>query len=120
MGMTECHTPLDHPPFGLHYADNRSKKGMTEMTPKSDGGPPRSPSPNRSLRLLLGLLVLGLVMLASRALALPNIGMGEMILPLLGGLFVAVAIVLIVRRDRADRDALPPSRRNRPDQGTPD
>ncbi|MBY6262260.1 hypothetical protein EI613_10075 [Azospirillum sp. 412522] len=86
------------------------------MTPKSDGGPQR----HRSLRLLLALLVLGLVMLASRVLALPNIGMGEMIVPLLGGLFVAVAIVLIVRRDRADRDALPASRRNRQDQGMPD
>lgn len=116
MGMTECHTPLDHPPFGPHYADISCKKGMTEMTSKSDGRPPR----NRSLRLLLALLVLGLVMLASRALALPNVGMAEMIIPLLGGLFVAVAIVLIVRRDRADRDALPPSRRDRQDQGMPD
>ncbi|GLR79534.1 hypothetical protein GCM10007856_22090 [Azospirillum oryzae] len=116
MGMTECHTPLDHPPFGPHYADISCKKGMTEMTPKSDGRPSR----NRSLRLLLALLVLGLVMLASRVLALPNIGMAEMIIPMLGGLFVAVAIVLIVRRDRADRDALPPSRRNRQDQGMPD
>ncbi|CAO3352471.1 hypothetical protein [Azospirillum palustre] len=118
--MTECHTPLDHPPFGPHYADNRSKKGMTEMTPESDGRPTRNPARHRSLRLLLALLVLGLVMLASRVLALPNIGMGEMIVPLLGGLFVAVAIVLIVRRDRADRDALPPSRRDRQDQGMPD
>ncbi|WP_042442914.1 hypothetical protein [Azospirillum sp. B510] len=86
------------------------------MTSKPEGGQPR----HRSWRLLLALLLLGLVMLASRALALPNVGMAEMIVPLLGGLFVAVAIVLIVRRDRADRDALPPSRRDRPDQGMPD
>lgn len=116
MGMAECHTPLDHPPFGPHYADISSKKGMTEMTPKSGGGHPR----RRSWPLLLGLLVLGLVMLASRALALPNIGMAEMILPLIGGLLVAVAIVVIVRRDRADRSALPPSKRDRQDQGMPD
>ncbi len=118
--MAECHTPLDHPPFVPHYADNRIKKGMTEMTPESDGRSTRNPPRHRSLRLLLALLVLGLVMLGSRALALPNIGMGEMIIPMLGGLFVAVAIVMIVRRDRADRDALPPSRRNRQDQGMPD
>lgn len=118
--MAECHTPLDHPPFAPHYADNRIDKGMTEMTPESDGRSTRNPPRNRSLRLLLALLVLGLVMLGSRALALPNIGMGEMIIPMLGGLFVAVAIVMIVRRDRADRDALPPSRRNRQDQGMPD
>ncbi|QCG88452.1 hypothetical protein [Azospirillum sp. TSH100] len=90
------------------------------MTPESDGRSPHSPPRHRSWRLLLALLVLGLVMLGSRVLALPNIGMGEMIVPLLGGLFVAVAIVLIVRRDRADRAALPPSRRNRQDQGMPD
>lgn len=118
--MAECHTPLDHPPFAPHYADNRIDKGMTEMTPESDGRSTRKPPRNRSLRLLLALLVLGLVMLGSRALALPNIGMAEMIIPLLGGLLVAVAIVMIVRRDRADRDALPPSRRNRQDQGMPD
>ncbi|AWU94030.1 hypothetical protein [Azospirillum ramasamyi] len=118
--MTECHTPLDHPPFGPHYADNRIKKGMTEMTPESDGRSTRKPARHRSLRLMLALLVLGLVMLGSRVLALPNIGMAEMIIPMLGGLFVAIAIVMIVRRDRAERDSLPPSRRNSQDQGMPD
>lgn len=118
--MAECYTPLDHLPFGPHYADISSKKGMTEMTPESDGRSPHRQPRHRSWRLLLALLVLGLVMLASRALSLPNVGMGEMIVPLLGGLFVAVAIVLIVRRDRADRAALPPSRRDRQDQGMPD
>ncbi|MBP2297831.1 hypothetical protein [Azospirillum picis] len=86
------------------------------MTPKSHRDGPR----RRSWPILLGLLLLGLVMLAARALALPNVGMTEMILPLLGGLVVAVAIVVIVRRDRAERSALPPSRRDRPDQGMPD
>ncbi|PWC33291.1 hypothetical protein [Azospirillum sp. TSO35-2] len=86
------------------------------MTSNSGSGRSR----RASWRLFLGLLVLGLVMLVARALALPNMSMGEMVIPLIGGLFVAVAIVVIVRRDRADRNALPPSQRNRQDQGNPD
>ncbi|MBP2230717.1 hypothetical protein [Azospirillum agricola] len=83
----------------------------------SNTGPKGS---RRTPRLLFaGLLVVGLLMLVARTVARPDVGFGEMVFPALGGLAIAAAIVVIVRRDRSERDALPPQERGRQDQGMP-
>ncbi len=88
---------------------------MTQMTSNTGGRRSR-----RTPRLLFaGLLVVGLVMLVARTVMRPDVSVGEMIFPALGGLAMAAAIAVIVRRDRSDRDHLPLSERNRQDHGTP-
>lgn len=69
--------------------------------------------------LFAGLLVLGLVMLVARTVMRPDVGLGEMVFPALGGLVIAAAIAVIVWRDRSERDRLPPSERDRQDRGNP-
>lgn len=87
------------------------------MAPTSGGQPPRRRS---SITIFVALLALGLVMLVGRMLAMPTVSLGEIIVPVLGGIAMAAAIGFIVLRDRRERAALPPSRRDSQDQGMPD
>jgi hypothetical protein len=66
------------------------------------------------------LLIGGLVLLIIRMLSMPTVSFGEILLPALAGVAMAAAIAFIVVRDRRERDALPPSRRDSQDQGMPD
>lgn len=66
------------------------------------------------------LLIGGLVLLIIRMLSMPTVSFSEILLPALAGVAMAAAIALIVIRDRRERDALPPSRRDSQDQGMPD
>ncbi|AWK90016.1 hypothetical protein [Azospirillum thermophilum] len=79
----------------------------------------RRPGRGKPVLLFAALLIAGLAMLGMRVLARPDVGLGDMILPFLGGLLIAGAIAMIVRRDRRDRESLPPSVRDRQDHGTP-
>lgn len=88
---------------------------MTQMNSTSGGNRPR----RNSALLFVALLVAGLAMLAIRVVARPDVSLGEMVLPFLGGLLVAGAVFVIVRRDRQERDSLPPDQRDRQDQGVP-
>ncbi|MCG5243190.1 hypothetical protein [Azospirillum doebereinerae] len=88
----------------------------------SNNGPGNNGSgPSRRTPKLLfaGLLVIGLLMLVARTVARPDVSVAEMVFPALGGLAIAAAIVVIVRRDRQERDSLPPNARSRQDQGMP-
>ncbi|WP_147395100.1 hypothetical protein [Azospirillum cavernae] len=85
------------------------------MTPNT--GSKRS---HRAPRLLFaGLLFAGLLMLVARTASRPDVSLGEMLFPAIGGLVVLAAIAVIVRQDRRERDALPPAQRDRQDHGTP-
>lgn len=108
--------PLDHRLVRLHYAGNLCEKGMTQMSRETGD---RRPGRGKSVLLFAALLIAGLAMLGMRVLARPDVGLAEMILPFLGGLLIAGAIAMIVRRDRQDRESLPPSVRDRQDHGTP-
>lgn len=86
------------------------------MNSHTSGRPPR----RRSTVVFFGVLLgLGLLMLIGRMVALPGFSFGEAILPALGGLFIAIALAVIVRRDRAERAHMTPEERNRQDQGVP-
>ncbi|HYH39287.1 MAG TPA: hypothetical protein VD860_13770 [Azospirillum sp.] len=65
------------------------------------------------------LLGLGLLMLVGRMLALPGFTVGEALFPILGGVFIAAALAVIVMRERRERAHMTPEERNRQDQGTP-
>lgn len=81
--------------------------------------PSRPPKHSRSTVVLVLLLGLGLLMMFGRMLVQPGVGLGDLVLPLLVGTVMAVGIILIIRRDRRERARLPPSQRDRMDQGTP-
>ncbi|OYD83372.1 hypothetical protein CHT98_15750 [Azospirillum brasilense] len=66
------------------------------------------------------MLIGGLLLLVVRMLAMPTVSAGEIVLPLLAGIAMALAIGVMVMRDRRERNALPPSERNRQDRGMPD
>lgn len=87
------------------------------MSPNTPG-----PSPRRrtSTTIFVALLIGGLLLLVIRMLAMPTVSVGEIILPLLAGIGMALAIGVMVMRDRRERNALPPSERNRQDHGMPD
>ncbi len=68
----------------------------------------------------MALLIAGLLLLVVRMLAMPTVSAGEIVLPLLAGIGMALAIGVMVMRDRRERNALPPSERNRQDRGMPD
>ena len=86
------------------------------MNSHRSGTPPRRRSTVVFFAVLLGL---GLLMLIGRMIALPGFSAGEAIFPALGGLFIAVALAVIVRRDRAERAQMTPEERERQDQGVP-
>ena len=87
------------------------------MGPTSGG----QPSPRRSsAKVFAALLIGGLVLLIIRMLSMPTVSFSEILLPALAGVAMAAAIAVIVVRDRRERDALPPSRRDSQDQGMPD
>ncbi|NUB13974.1 hypothetical protein GAY28_15505 [Azospirillum brasilense] len=87
------------------------------MSPNNPG-----PSPRRrtSTTVFVALLIGGLLLLIVRMLAMPTVSAGEVVLPLLAGIGMALAIGVMVMRDRRERNALPPSERNRQDRGMPD
>ena len=87
------------------------------MDPTSGGQPPRR---RNSTTIFVALLAIGLLMLVVRMLVRPDVSVGELVVPVLGGLAMAAAIGFIVIRDRRDRAAMPPSRRDSQDQGMPD
>lgn len=87
------------------------------MGPTSGGQPPRR---RNSVIVFVALLAIGLVMLVGRMLARPDVSVGELIVPALGGAAMAAAIGYIVLRDRRERASLPPSKRDSQDQGMPD
>lgn len=86
------------------------------MNPPSNGAPRRRKT---SVVVFAALLLGGLLLLAIRLVARPDITVGEAVLPVLGGIAIAVALAVMVRRDRQDRDSLPASQRDRQDHGTP-
>jgi membrane associated rhomboid family serine protease len=86
------------------------------MNTHTDGKPTRRRGTVVFFAVLLGL---GLLMLIGRMLALPGFSAGEAIFPALGGLFIAVALAVIVLRDRRERAEMTPEERNRQDQGMP-
>lgn len=86
------------------------------MNAHTDGKPTRRRSTVVFFAVLLGL---GLLMLIGRMLALPGFNAGEAIFPALGGLFIAVALAVIVLRDRRERAELTPEERDRQDRGMP-
>lgn len=86
------------------------------MNPHTDGKPPRR---RNTVIIFAALLGFGLLMLVGRMLALPGMDLGDAVFPILGGLFIAVALAVIVLRDRRERAALNAERRNRQDQGMP-
>lgn len=108
--------PLDHPPAGTQYAGNASEKGMTQMNPNTGGQPPRR---RNSVIVFAALLIGGLLLLVVRMVAMPTVSVGEIVLPLVGGVLMALGIAYIVRRDRRERDSLPQSQRDSQDQGMP-
>lgn len=108
--------PLDHPRVGTQYAGNASKKGMTQMNPNTGGQPPRR---RNSVIVFAALLIGGLLILVIRMVAMPTVSVGDIVLPLVVGVLMALAIAYMVRRDRRDRDSLPPSQRDSQDQGMP-
>ncbi|HYH19328.1 MAG TPA: hypothetical protein VD995_11990 [Azospirillum sp.] len=86
------------------------------MNAPSNGAPRR----RRTSAVVFAVLLLGgLLLLAIRLVARPDITIGEAAIPVLGGIAIAVALAVMVRRDRQDRDSLSADRRDRPDQGTP-
>ncbi|HYD66638.1 hypothetical protein [Azospirillum sp.] len=86
------------------------------MNAPSNGAPRRRKT---SAVVFAVLLLAGLLMLAIRLVARPDVTIGEAALPVLGGIAIAVALAVMVRRDRQDRDSLPAARQDRPDQGSP-
>ena len=104
-----------------HYAGNGRGKGTAQMNSHTQHTPPggrpaRRRSPVMFFAVLLGL---GLLLLAGRMLALPGFTFGEAIFPILGGVFIAVALAVIVRRDRREQAQLTAEERNRQDHGMP-
>ncbi|WP_448203079.1 hypothetical protein [Azospirillum sp. sgz302134] len=87
------------------------------MAPTSGGQTPRRRS---SVAVFAALLIGGLLLLVVRMLAMPEVSFGEILVPALGGIAMAAAIAVIVLRDRRERAAMPPSRRDSQDQGMPD
>ncbi|WP_143271917.1 hypothetical protein [Azospirillum brasilense] len=85
---------------------------------------PNTPGPSARRRtsttIFVALLIGGLLLLVVRMLAMPTVSAGEIVLPLLAGIAMALAIGVMVMRDRRERNALPPSERNRQDRGMPD
>ncbi len=86
------------------------------MSPNTGGPRPRL---RNSVAVFTALLVGGLLLLVLRMLAMPTVSLGEILLPLLAGVAMAVAIGYMVLRDRRERNALPPSERDSQDQGMP-
>lgn len=85
-----------------------------------DGAAGRKPARRRSTMVFFAVLLgLGLLILVGRMLALPGFTFGEAIFPILGGVFIAVALAVIVRRDRREQAQLTAEERNRQDQGMP-
>ncbi len=90
------------------------------MNTHTGGKPPQPKNWSRNtLVLFAALLGLGLLMLIGRIIALPDVSLGQMIFPTLGGLFIAVALVVLVRKDQRERTQMTPQEKNRQDQGTP-
>ena len=87
------------------------------MSP-TDPGP--SPRRSTSVTIFVALRIGGLLLLVVRMAFLPTVSAGEIVLPLLAGVAMALAIGLMVMRDRRERNALPPSERDRQDHGMPD
>lgn len=86
----------------------------------SPNNPAPSPRRRTSTTVFVALLIGGLLLLVVRMLAMPTVSAGEVVLPLLAGIGMALAIGVMVMRDRRERNALPPSERNRQDRGMPD
>jgi hypothetical protein len=86
------------------------------MNAPSNGAPRRRKT---SAVVFAVLLLAGLLMLAVRLVARPDVSIGEAVLPVLGGIAIAVALAVMVRRDRQERDSLPTDQRDRQDHGTP-
>ncbi len=86
------------------------------MNANTHGKPARRKGTAVFFAVLLGL---GLLMLVGRMLALPGFDAGQAIFPILGGLFIAIALAVIVMRDRRERAEMTAEERNRQDQGMP-
>ncbi|KAA0681090.1 hypothetical protein [Roseomonas genomospecies 6] len=87
------------------------------MSP-NDPGP--SPRRSTSVTIFVALLVAGLLLLIVRMAFMPTVSGWDVVLPLLAGVGMALAIGVMVMRDRRERNALPPSERDRQDRGMPD
>lgn len=69
--------------------------------------------------VFVALLVGGLLLLAVRMVAAPGVNAVDMLLPIVGGVLIALAIALMVRRERNQRRRMTPEERNRPEEGMP-
>lgn len=86
------------------------------MNAPSNGAPRRR---RTSVMVFAALLLGGLALLAIRLIARPDVSIGEAALPVLGGIAMVAVLAIMVRRDRRERNALPASKRDQPDQGMP-
>lgn len=79
------------------------------------------PSRRRSsISVFAALLVGGVLVLVIAMLSKPDVSLADVWLPLLVGLAMAGATVVIVARDRRERKSLPPEERDSQDHGLPD